>query len=176
MARASKAASPVEEPLIHPPPDQKQTTPLGSHVVPHPPVHRRPLVLSIMATRPTSAAEVHSQTSSDGGALLLTRVTLLRRVAMSLHHFDPTGSRSTLLSPEAKATLRSRRPKGAKPPLVPSALSPYPQRRARRRPQTRPAASRRAGGATTTRVMCARSVAVRGTPTRRICRPTRHFR
>jgi len=167
VARASKAASPAEEPLIHPPPDQKQTTHLGFPVVPHPPLHHRLLALSIMATRSTSAAEVHSQTSSDGGALPLTRVTLLRRVAMSPHHSNPTGLRSTLLSPGAKARSRSRRPKGAKPPLAPSASSPYPQRRAQRRPQTRPAASRRAGGATTARAMCARSVAVRGTPTRR---------
>jgi hypothetical protein len=135
-ARASKAASPAEEPLIHLLPDQKQTIRLGSLVVLHPPRPRPPSALSIstmiMATRPTSprAAEVHSQTSLDGGALPLTRVTPPLRVAMSPHPDNPIGRRSTLLSPGAKPRLRSRRPKAARPPLAPSASSLYPQRRA----------------------------------------------
>ena len=166
--RASKAASPAEEPLIHPLPDQKQTTHLGSPVVPHPPPHRPPSALSIMATRRTSADEVRSQTYSDGGALPLTRVIPLRRAVMLPHRSNPTGFRSTLLSPGTKARLRSRRPKAARLPLDPSVLSLYPQRHARKSTQTSPAACPRVRGATTTRAMCARSVAVRGTLMRRI--------
>jgi len=87
---------------------------------------------------------------------------------MSLHLNNPTGLPSTLLSPGAKQNLRSRRPKAARPPLALSASSLYPQRRAQKSTQTSPAASQTVRGATTARAMSAGSVAVRGTPSRRI--------